>query len=129
MPAKRKDEVKLSSALNKLVSEDPSLYWEQHGDTKEVILWGQGEIHLKVAIDRLERKYNVPMVTHMPQIPYKETIRQSTTSHGRYKHQTGGHGAFGDVFLDIKPLPRGSGFAFHEKIVGGCSTQTIHSRC
>ena len=119
MPARRKDEVKLSSALNKLVSEDPSLYWEQHGDTKEVILWGQGEIHLKVAIDRLERKYNVPMVTHMPQIPYKETIRQSTTSHGRYKHQTGGHGAFGDVFLDIKPLPRGSGFAFHEKIVGG----------
>ena len=118
-PENRKDEVKLSGALGKLVEEDPSLYWEQHGDTKEVILWGQGEIHLKVAIDRLRRKYNLPMTTHLPQIPYKETIRQSTTSHGRYKHQTGGHGAFGDVYLDIKPLPRGTGFAFHETIVGG----------
>lgn len=118
-PENRKDEVKLSGALGKLVEEDPSLYWEQHGDTKEVILWGQGEIHLKVAIDRLRRKYNLPMATHLPQIPYKETIRQSTNSHGRYKHQTGGHGAFGDVYLDIKPLPRGMGFAFHETIVGG----------
>jgi elongation factor G len=115
----RKDEVKLSGALGKLVEEDPSLHWEQHGDTKEVILWGQGEIHLKVAIDRLRRKYNLPMTTQLPQIPYKETIRQSTTSHGRYKHQTGGHGAFGDVYLDIKPLPRGTGFTFRETIVGG----------
>lgn len=115
----RKDEVKLSSALGKLVEEDPSLYWEQHGDTKEVILWGQGEIHLQVALDRLRRKYNLPMTTHLPQVPYKETIRQSTKSHGRYKHQTGGHGAFGDVYLDIKPLARGEGFQFHETIVGG----------
>ncbi|MGB5770800.1 MAG: elongation factor G, partial [Crocosphaera sp.] len=94
-PEKRKDEVKLSGALAKLMEEDPSLYWEQHGDTKEVILWGQGEIHLKVALDRLERKYNLPMSTHLPQVPYKETIRQSQKVHGRYKHQTGGHGAFG----------------------------------
>ncbi len=115
----RKDEVKLSSALTKLIEEDPSLYWEQHGDTKEVILWGQGEIHLQVALDRLARKYNLPMTTHLPQVPYKETIKTSTKSHGRYKHQTGGHGAFGDVYLDIKPLPRGEGFHFHESIVGG----------
>jgi elongation factor G len=115
----RKDEVKLSSALAKLIEEDPSLYWEQHGDTKEVILWGQGEIHLQVALDRLRRKYNLPMTTHLPQVPYKETIKNSTKSHGRYKHQTGGHGAFGDVYLDIKPLARGEGFQFHEKIVGG----------
>jgi elongation factor G len=118
-PENRKDEVKLSSALGKLIEEDPSLKWEQHGDTKEVILWGQGEIHLQVALDRLRRKYNLPMTTHAPQIPYKETIRQSTTSHGRYKHQTGGHGAFGDVYLEIKPLGRGEGFQFHETIVGG----------
>ena len=118
-PENRKDEVKLSSAIGKLIEEDPSLHWEQHGDTKEVILWGQGEIHLRVALDRLRRKYNLPMNTHLPQVPYKETIRQSTTSHGRYKHQTGGHGAFGDVHLDIKPLPRGEGFYFHETIVGG----------
>ncbi len=115
----RKDEVKLSSALTKLIEEDPSLYWEQHGDTKEVILWGQGEIHLQVALDRLARKYNLPMTTHLPQVPYKETIKASTKSHGRYKHQTGGHGAFGDVYLDIKPLARGEGFHFHETIVGG----------
>lgn len=117
--ANRKDEVKLSSALTKLIEEDPSLHWEQHGDTKEVILWGQGEIHLQVALDRLARKYNLPMTTHLPQVPYKETIKTGTKSHGRYKHQTGGHGAFGDVYLDIKPLPRGEGFQFHETIVGG----------
>jgi elongation factor G len=116
----RSDEVKLSSAMAKLLEEDPSLDWEQHGDTHEVILWGQGDIHLQVALDRLRRKYNLPMSTHLPQIPYKETIRKPASSiHGRYKRQTGGHGQFGDVYLDIKPLPRGEGFNFHETIVGG----------
>ena len=118
-PEKRKDEVKLSGALSKLIEEDPGLLWEQQGDTQEVILWGQGEIHLQVALDRLRRKYTLSMVTQPTRIPYKETIRQSTTVHGRYKHQTGGHGAFGDVYLDIKPLERGSGFHFHQTIVGG----------
>ncbi len=120
VPEKRNDEVKLSSALAKLLEEDPSLVWEQHGDTHEIILWGQGEIHLKVALDRLRRKYNLPMVTHLPQVPYKETIRKSAASiHGRYKHQSGGHGQFGDVYLDIAPQPRGEGFNFTDKIVGG----------
>lgn len=120
VPEKRNDEVKLSSALAKLLEEDPSLVWEQHGDTHEIILWGQGEIHLKVALDRLRRKYNLPMVTHLPQVPYKETIRKSAASiHGRYKHQSGGHGQFGDVYLDIAPQPRGEGFNFSDKIVGG----------
>ncbi|MCY7383010.1 MAG: elongation factor G, partial [Microcoleus sp. CAN_BIN18] len=120
VPEKRNDEVKLSSALAKLLEEDPSLVWEQHGDTHEVILWGQGEIHLKVALDRLRRKYNLPMVTHLPQVPYKETIRKPASSiHGRYKHQSGGHGQFGDVYLDITPKPRGEGFTFTDKIVGG----------
>jgi len=119
-PQDRKDEVKITPALNKLLEEDPSLFWEQHGDTHEVILWGQGDIHLQVALDRLERKYRLAMSTHAPQIPYKETIRKSVTKiHGRYKHQTGGHGQFGDVYLDIQPLPRGEGFNFSEKIVGG----------
>ncbi|MEA5572145.1 elongation factor G [Calothrix sp. UHCC 0171] len=119
-PEKRNDEVKLSSAITKLMEEDPSLAWEQHGDTHEVILWGQGEIHLQVALDRLRRKYNLPMNTHLPQVPYKETIRKATASvHGRYKHQSGGHGQFGDVFLEIKPLARGEGFSFKETIVGG----------
>jgi elongation factor G len=119
VPDNRNDEVKLSSAINKLLDEDPSLHWEQHGDTHEVILWGQGEIHLQVALDRLRRKYNLPMSTHLPHIAYKETIRKQTNSHGRYKHQSGGHGAFGDVYLDIKPRSRGEGFQFHETIVGG----------
>ncbi|MEO8894231.1 MAG: elongation factor G, partial [Coleofasciculaceae cyanobacterium] len=118
-PEQRKDEVKLSAALTKLLEEDPSLAWEQHGDTHEVILWGQGEIHLQVALDRLRRKYNLPMTTQLPRIPYKETIRKSASSHGRYKHQSGGHGQFGDVHLDIKPLPRGEGFNFAQTIVGG----------
>lgn len=117
---KRSDEVKLTSALTKLLEEDPSLAWEQHGDTHEIILWGQGDIHLQVAMDRLNRKYNLPMSAHPPQVPYKETIRKTVTSiHGRYKRQTGGHGQFGDVYLDIKPLSRGEGFNFDEKIVGG----------
>ncbi|UIE39543.1 elongation factor G [Leptodesmis sichuanensis] len=117
---KRSDEVKLTGALTKLLEEDPSLAWEQHGDTHEIILWGQGDIHLQVAMDRLNRKYNLPMSAHPPQIPYKETIRKTATSvHGRYKRQTGGHGQFGDVYLDIKPLSRGEGFNFDEKIVGG----------
>lgn len=119
-PKDRKDEVKLTAALGKLLEEDPGLFWEQHGDTHEVILWGQGDIHLQVALDRLERKYKLPMSTHSPQVPYKETIRKSVTKvHGRYKHQTGGHGQFGDVYLDIQPLPRGDGFSFNEHIVGG----------
>ncbi|MBC6480892.1 MAG: elongation factor G [Hormoscilla sp. GM7CHS1pb] len=119
-PEKRNDEVKLSSALAKLLEEDPSLYWEQHGDTHEVILWGQGEIHLKVSLERLRRKYNLPMNTHLPHIAYKETIRKPASRiHGRYKHQSGGHGQFGDVYLDIQPLSRGEGFSFSQTIVGG----------
>ena len=118
-PEKRQDEVKLSAAMSKLLEEDPSLHWEQHGDTHEVILWGQGEIHLQISLDRLRRKYNLSMQTDLPQVPYKETIRKTVTTHGRYKHQSGGHGAFGDVYLEIKPLSRGEGYHFHQSIVGG----------
>ncbi len=119
-PEKRSDEVKLTAALAKLIEEDPALVWEHHGDTHEIILWGQGDIHLQVAMDRLRRKYNLPMSTHLPQIPYKETIRKNASHiHGRYKHQTGGHGQFGDVYLDIQPLSRGTGFNFKDTIVGG----------
>ncbi|NDJ15758.1 elongation factor G [Myxacorys almedinensis] len=116
---KRNDEVKLTSALAKLLDEDSALRWEHHADTHEIILWGQGDIHLQIALDRLRRKFNLPMKTSKPQVPYKETVRKSFLSHGRYKHQTGGHGQFGDVYLDIKPMPRGEGFRFAETIVGG----------
>ncbi|WP_159790357.1 elongation factor G [Sodalinema gerasimenkoae] len=119
-PENRKDEVKVSGALTKLVEEDPALTWEQNRETHEILLWGQGEIHLQVALDRLRRKYNLPMTGRPPKIQYKETVRQAVESvHGRYKHQSGGHGQFGDVYLDIAPLPRGEGFQFRETIVGG----------
>lgn len=117
---KRSDEVKISAAMSKLLEEDPSLTWEQNADTHEIVLWGQGDVHLKVALDRLQRKYNLPMITRVPQVPYKETIRKAAEKvHGRYKHQSGGHGMFGDVYLSIQPQERGQGFEFKEKIVGG----------
>ena len=118
-PRDRKDEVKLSSAITNLLEEDPSLRWEHRETTHEMVLWGQGDIHLQIATDRLERKHKLSLKTHMPHIPYKESIRQSSSGHGRYKHQTGGHGQYGDVRLDIQPKARGKGFRFSEKIVGG----------
>ena len=119
-PERRSDEVKISVALTKLLEEDPALAWEQNPDTHEIILWGQGEIHIKVTLDRLRRKYNLPMITQVPHVPYKETIRKAAPRvHGRYKHQSGGHGQFGDVYLEIKPMPRGEGYSFNDKIVGG----------
>jgi elongation factor G len=84
-----------------------------------MILAGQGEIHLKVAIEKLESKYSLKLSTHRPQVPYKETIRKSVSIHGRHKRQSGGHGQFGDVVLEIRPHPRGAGFAFHDRIKGG----------
>ncbi|MEL7476586.1 MAG: elongation factor G, partial [Cyanobacteria bacterium J06555_12] len=119
-PENRKDEVKLSGALSKLIEEDPSLHWEHHGDTHEVILWGQGHIHLQIALDRLAGKFNLPLCSHTPHVAYRETIRKPCQSvHGRYKRQSGGHGQFGDVYVDIEPLPRGQGNNFAQTIVGG----------
>jgi len=117
--ADRKDEVKLTSAIAKLREEDPSLLFEQDAALHQMTLWGQGEIHLKVAVERLASKYGLKLDTHRPDVPYKETIRKSTTQRGRHKRQTGGHGQFGDVVIEIRPLPRGSGFAFEDKITGG----------
>ena len=115
----RADEVKMTGAIAKLVEEDPSLSMEQNPDTLEMLLWGQGEIHLGIALDRLKSKYNVPVAGRAPRVPYKETIRKSASQHGRFKRQTGGHGQFGDVHLDIKPVPRGRGFEFGNSVVGG----------
>ena len=117
--ADRADEVKLTGAVAKVVEEDPSLSLEQNQDTQEMLLWGQGDIHLKIAFDRLKSKYGLDVVTRRPKVPYKEAIRKPISQRGRHKRQTGGHGQYGDVVLDIKPLPRGSGFQFDNKIVGG----------
>lgn len=118
-PRERKDDVKLSAALVKLVQEDPSLGVEQNQDTGETIVSGHGEMHLRVTVERLEGKYQIAVDAHPPRIPYRETIRKSATQRGRHKKQSGGHGQFGDVVLDIRPLPRGSGFEFTDTITGG----------
>ncbi|MGE0120123.1 MAG: elongation factor G [Dongiaceae bacterium] len=115
----RADEVKLTAALQKLVEEDPSLSIEHNQDTHELVLWGQGEIHLQVAIDRLRLKYGLAVKSHRPTINYKETIRRGIKQHGRHKKQSGGHGQFGDVHVEIKPLARGGGFEFIDNVVGG----------
>lgn len=115
----RKDEVKLSAALAKLIEEDPSLTLEHHPDTHQVLLKGQGEMHLRVAFERLARKYAVTVDRQKRQVPYKETIKKQIEIRGRHKKQSGGHGQFGDVVVDIKPLPRGSGFQFTDSITGG----------
>ncbi len=115
----RKDEVKLSAALAKLIEEDGSLAIEHSQDTHQLVLLGQGEMHLRVTLERLARKYGVTVEAKRRLVPYKETIRKATTVRGRHKKQSGGHGQFGDVVLDIKPLPRGSGFRFDETITGG----------
>jgi elongation factor G len=115
----RKDEVKLTTALAKLVEEDPSLSSENNADTHQMLLLGQGEMHMRVALERLERKFAMPVVRERRHIPYKETIRHKVEVRGRHKKQSGGHGQFGDVLVDIEPQPRGTGFAFEEVIVGG----------
>jgi len=113
------DDVKLSLSLQKLCEEDASLHVEQNAETQERILWGQGEVHLKCALDRLKGRFGLEVQHHPPLVPYRETFTKGTKVHGRHKHQTGGHGQFGDVWFEIKPLPRGSGFVFEERIVGG----------
>ena len=115
----RSDEVKLITSLSKLVEEDPSLIFEQSQDTHEILLKGQGEVQLQIAISRLKSKYGVNVTTNQPRVPYKETIRRKKTQHSRYKKQSGGHGQFGDVVVDIEPLAPGSGFTFKETITGG----------
>ena len=115
----RNDEVKLPGAVQKLSDEDPSLSLDLNTDTGELVLWGQGDIHLQIAVDRLRGRYNIPVKSRPPQVPYKETIRKSTAHHARHKRQSGGHGQFADIHVEIKPLPRGEGFSFTESVVGG----------
>ncbi len=115
----RKDEVKLTGALGRIIDEDPSLKLEHNQDAAEVVLLGQGEMHLRVALERLTGKYGIEVETRDPRIGYRETIRKPVTQRGRHKKQSGGHGQFGDVVVDIKPLPRGSGFEFSDTISGG----------
>lgn len=115
----RKDDVKLGQALSKLLDEDPSITVIQNQETHEVVLWGQGEMHLRVATERLADRFGVAIERHRPSVGYRETIRKQVTQRGRHKKQSGGHGQFGDVVLEITPMPRSSGFEFSERITGG----------
>jgi elongation factor G len=115
----RKDDVKLSAALHKLVEEDPSLSVEHDAETGDALLKGQGEIHLTVALERLAAVYNIQITVSPPKIAYKETIKRAVSQHSRLKRQTGGHGQFADIKLEIAPRGRGEGFLFTDRIVGG----------
>ena len=116
----RKDDVKLGAAIRKLVDEDPALVVEQDGESGALILHGQGEMHLRVAAEKLSSKFGVAVSTYAPRIGYRETIRKAATGiRGRHKKQSGGHGQFGDVVIDVAPLARGDGFTFTNAIVGG----------
>jgi elongation factor G len=115
----RKDDVKLGQALHKLLDEDPSISVVHNPEAQEIVLWGQGEMHLRVATERLADRYGVAITTRRPTVGYRETIRRGIVQRGRHKKQSGGHGQYGDVMLDIKPLPRGTGFKFEDKITGG----------
>jgi elongation factor G len=118
-PTERKDEVKVSAAVAKLLDEDPSYRFAHDEEAGEMRLEGQGEMHLRVAVERLSGRFGVDVTSRPPRVGYRETIRKATTIRGRHKKQTGGHGQFGDVVLEIAPLARGEGFKFAEKVTGG----------
>jgi elongation factor G len=114
-----KDDAKLSGALQKQREADPTLALEHEQDTSETVLYGQGEMHLNSTVERLSKDYGLKVSTQKPQVAFKETIRRAVHEHGRLKKQSGGHGQFADVKIDIAPRPRGEGFEFIDKIVGG----------
>ena len=115
----RNDEMKLSESVTKICDEDPSITFEHREDTHEMVLMGQGEVQLRTAAKRLKSKYNIAVTMARPSVPYKETIQKGITQHTRFKKQSGGHGQFGDVIVEIRPLARDESFSFEEKIRGG----------
>jgi elongation factor G len=115
----RNDDVRLSSALAKLLEEDPALRLSQESDTHQTLLSGQSDAHLRLTLERLKRRFGVEVTTAAPTTPYQETITGKVSQHARHKKQTGGHGQFGDVTVEIGPLPRGQGFVFNQRITGG----------
>jgi len=119
VPKSKGDEEKVSTALTKLKEEDPTLKVERDSQTKELTISGMGQIHLEVIVEKLKRKFGVEVNMKTPKVPYKETIRKSCKVQGKYKKQSGGRGQYGDTWIEIEPLPRGKGFEFVNKIVGG----------
>lgn len=123
-PRSRGDEEKIVSSINRLIEEDPTLTYRRDEQTKEMILSGTGQVHIEVTVEKMKRKFGVEVNLKTPKVPYKETIKKAKMGiQGRYKKQSGGRGQFGDVWLDVEPLPRGGGFEFADKIVGGVVPQ------
>ncbi len=122
-PKSRGDEEKIVSSINRIIEEDPTLTFHRDEQTKEMILSGMGQVHIEVSVEKMKRKFGVEVTLKTPKVPYKETIKGKTNVQGKYKKQSGGRGQFGDCWLDIEPLPRGGGFDFVDKIVGGVIPQ------
>jgi elongation factor G len=118
-PKTRGDEDKISTSMHRLEEEDPSIRYSRDPQTKELLLSGQGQVHIEVTVAKLKRRFGVDVLLKPPRIPYRETIKGSTEAHGRHKKQTGGHGQFGDCKIKVEPLPRGSDFEFVDDIFGG----------
>jgi elongation factor G len=118
-PKSKGDEDKVSTSLHRILEEDPTLRFQRDEETKEMLLSGMGQVHLEVTLERLKRKFGVEVVMKTPKVPYKETIKVLTKAQGRYKKQSGGRGQYGDCYIEIEPLPRGGGYEFVDKIVGG----------
>jgi elongation factor G len=118
-PKTRGDEDKIASSIHRLTEEDPTIVYTRNVETREMILSGMGQVHIEVNIEKMKRKFGVEVNLNTPKIPYKETIKGKTNVQGKYKKQSGGRGQFGDCWIDIEPQPRGAGFLFEDKIVGG----------
>ncbi|NOZ25215.1 MAG: elongation factor G [Nitrospirae bacterium] len=118
-PKSKGDEDKVSSGLHRILEEDPTLRFHRDEETNEMLLSGMGQVHIEIAIQKLKRKFGVEVEMKTPKIPYRETIRAHAKAQGKYKKQSGGRGQYGDCWIEIEPLPRGGGFEFVNKIVGG----------
>ena len=124
-PKSRGDEEKISGALQRLQEEDPTIRSSRDPQTKELLLSGQGQLHIEVTVAKMKRRFGVEVNLKPPKIPYRETITAATEAHGRHKKQTGGHGQFGDCSIRMEPLPRGSDFQFADEIFGGAIPHTF----
>lgn len=118
-PKSRGDEEKISTALQRLQEEDPTIRYARDAQTSQLLLSGQGQLHIEVTVAKLKRRFGVEVNLKLPRIPYRETIKAATEAHGRHKKQTGGHGQFGDCKIKVAPLPRGEDFQFVDEIFGG----------
>jgi elongation factor G len=118
------DEDKVFTSLTKLLEEDPSLKLDRISETKEILLSGLGQIHIETTVDKLKRKYGVEVTLDKPKVPYRETIKKKVRVQGKHKKQTGGHGQYGDCWIQLEPMPRGGGFEFVDAIVGGVIPKT-----